>query len=101
MMNFPPPTRAEPQPRPECERLKEEQLSEDLIALVNEQAAQIDRLTYPHWSVSESWVVTGKVGRDDKGYDMYQLDRPGEPQPLIVPSNRLVFAQRLLESLHP
>lgn len=67
------------------------------IGLVNAQAAEIDKLVYPEWSLDKSWTVTAKVGQDEDGYDLYQLDRYGET--ITVPSNRLVFMARMLERM--
>jgi hypothetical protein len=67
------------------------------IGLVNAQAAEIKELTYPDWALEKSWKITGRVGADEKGYDLYQLDRFGET--LVVPANRLVFMKRMLERM--
>lgn len=67
------------------------------IGLVNAQAADIRELTYPEWAVAKSWKVTAKVGTDEGGYDLYQLDRYNET--LTVPANRLVLMSAMLDRM--
>lgn len=67
------------------------------IGLVNLQAGTIKKLSYPDWALSQPWRVTAKVGTDDDGYDLYQLDRSQET--ITVPANRLVFMAKMLEDM--
>lgn len=67
------------------------------IGLVNAQAQDITALVYPEWALDKSWNIVGKVGQDEEGYDLYQLERPDES--ITVPSNRLVFMQSMLERM--
>jgi hypothetical protein len=71
--------------------------SEIGIGLVNLQAAAINKLSYPDWAVDARWAIVGKVGQDDDGYDLYQLERGDES--ITVPANRLVFMERMLERM--
>jgi hypothetical protein len=71
------------------------------IGLVNAQAAEITDLTYPDLverpEEERTWLVVGKVGQDDDGYDLYEIERQGEKT--VVPANRLVFVKRMLSRL--
>lgn len=67
------------------------------VGIINLQAAGIKELVYPDWTIDKSWKVTAKVGTDEHGYDLYQLDRYGDS--ITVPANRLVVMAKMLESM--